>query len=220
MKGLLIKDFALVWHNKKMFLVMFAVMFLAFQNYTNYSFLIGYNTMIFILLILNTMTLDEYYKSIPFLMTLPVKRETYITEKYVLMLSFSFAGALLTTLICIVIHQEMAGQLAVEGLFIYLVMAMFQLLMLPVQLKFGGEKGRIVLIGMLAAITVIVTSLVKGMPQVFGLEGKLGELLGDLFTWFFALQKGVMTLLIGFVFVLCGVISYQVSRKVMLGKEF
>lgn len=220
MKGLLIKDFALVWHNKKMFLVMFAVMFLAFQNYTNYSFLIGYNTMIFILLILNTMTLDEYYKSIPFLMTLPVKRETYITEKYVLMLSFSFAGALLTTLICIVIHREMAGQLAVEGLIIYLVMAMFQLLMLPIQLKFGGEKGRIVLIGMLAAITVIVTSLVKGLPQVFGLEGALGDMLRNIFTWFFSLPKGVMAILVGLVFVVCGTISYLISRRVMIRREF
>ncbi|MDE5598408.1 MAG: ABC-2 transporter permease, partial [Lachnospiraceae bacterium] len=76
MKGLLIKDLELVWHNKKLFLIMLVVMFLAFQNYDGYSFLIGYNTMIFILLILNTMTLDEYYKSMPFMMTLPVKRET------------------------------------------------------------------------------------------------------------------------------------------------
>lgn len=220
MKGLMIKDFALVWHNKKMFLVMFVIMFLAVQNYTNYTFVIGYNTMLFILLILNTMTMDEYYKSMPFMMTLPVKRETYIAEKYVLMLGFSFIGALLTTLICIVIHQEMAGQLAVEGLFIYLVMAMFQLLMLPIQLKFGGEKGRIVLIGMLAVITVIVTSLVKGLPQVFGLEGRFGELLKDAFTWFFALQKGAMALLIGLVFAVCGTISYLISRSIMLRREF
>lgn len=220
MKGLLIKDLELVWHNKKMFLIMLVVMVLAFQKYTGYTFLIGYNTMIFILLIFNTMTMDEYYKSMPFMMTLPIKRETYIAEKYVLMLGFSFLGDALTTLICIALHQDMAMELVIEGLAIYLIMALFQLLMLPVQLKFGGEKGRIVLIGMLACVTVVTTSLVKGLPQIFGIEGRLGELIRNLLTWFLALQKGAMALLVGLVFVVCGAVSYLASRRVMLGREF
>ncbi len=220
MKGLLIKDLELVWHNKKLFLIMLMVMFLAFQNYDGYSFLIGYNTMIFILLILNTMTLDEYYKSMPFMMTLPVKRETYVAEKYVLMLTFSLVGAALTTIFCIVLHQEMAVQLLIEAIIIYLIMVLFQLLMLPIQLKFGGEKGRIVLIGLLACVTVVATSLVKGLPRIFGIEGALGDMLRNLFTWFLSLQKGVMVLLVGLVFAVCGAISYLISRRVMIRREF
>lgn len=220
MKGLFIKDCELIWHNKRMFLIMLVVMFLAFQNYDGYSFLIGYNTMIFILLALNTMSLDEYYKSTSFLMTLPVKRETYVTEKYILMIGFSFIGTALTTLICILLHREMVLQLLLEALVIYLVMVFFQLLMLPVQLKFGGEKGRIVLIGLLACVTVIATSLVKGLPQIFGMQGAFGELLRNGLTWFLALQKAAMVLIVGLIFAVCGAVSYLVSRRVVLRREF
>lgn len=220
MKGLFIKDCELIWHNKKMFIIMLVVMFLAFQNYDGYSFLIGYNTMIFILLVLNTISLDEYYKCTSFLMTLPVRRETYVTEKYVLMIGFSFIGTALTTLICILLHREMALQLLLEALVIYLVMALLQLLMLPMQLKFGGEKGRIVLIGLLACVTVIATSLVKGLPQIFGMQGAFGELLKGMITWFLSLQKVLMVLVVGVFFAVCSAISYLISRKVVLRREF
>lgn len=93
MKGLLIKDYKLIMHNKKMFLILMVVWFLALQNYDGYSFLIGYSIMTFVLLVLNTLSLDEYYKSMPYLITLPVKRTTYVSEKYVLMLGFSLFGA-------------------------------------------------------------------------------------------------------------------------------
>ena len=220
MKGLLIKDFELVWHNKKLFFIMSVVMLLAFQKYDGYSFLIGYNTMVFILLILNTMTLDEYYKSMPFMMTLPVKRETYVAEKYVLMLTFSLVGAALTTIICIALHQEMAVQILIEALIIYLFMAFFQLLMLPIQLKFGGEKGRIVLMGLLGCIPIVVSSLVKGLPRIFGIKGALGDILRNMFTSFLSLQKGVMARLVGLLFAVCGTISYLISRRVMIRREF
>lgn len=220
MKGLLIKDCELIWHNKRMFIIMLVVMFLAFQNYDGYSFLIGYNTMIFILLVLNTMNLDEAYKSTSFLMTLPVKREAYVIEKYVLMIGFSFIGTALTTLICVMLHREMALQILLEALAIYLAMLFLQLLMLPVQLKFGGEKGRIVLIGLLACVTVIATSLVKSLPRIFGMQGAFGELLRNVFTWFLSLQKAVMVVDVVLFFLVCGIISYWISRRVMQRREF
>lgn len=220
MKGLLIKDLELVWHNKNLFLIMVVVMFLAFQNYAGYSFLIGYNTMIFILLILNTMTLDEYYKSMSFMVTLPIKRETYVVEKYVLMLSFSFIGAALTTVVCIALHREMALLILFEAIVIYLIMALLQLIMLPLQLKFGGEKGRVVLMGMLASVTVVVTSFVKGLPKIGGMKGALGELLRNAANAFLSLQTGAKALFVAMVFIVCASISYLISRRVMLGKEF
>ncbi|MDE7275408.1 MAG: ABC-2 transporter permease, partial [Lachnospiraceae bacterium] len=61
MKGLLIKDYKIILHNKKMFVILLIVQLLALQNYNGYSFLIGYTAMIFILLALNTITMDEYY---------------------------------------------------------------------------------------------------------------------------------------------------------------
>lgn len=220
MKGLLIKDLELIWHNKKMFVIMLVVMLLVFQNYNGYSFIIGYNTMIFMLLVLNTMTLDEDNKSIAHLMTLPVKRKTYVLEKYVLMSGFSLAGAVLTTLFCILLHRETALVILMEALGIYIIMLLLQLLMIPVQLKFGGEKGRVVLIGLLACVTVVATSLVRELPGIFGIQGKLGEVLNDIYTWFVSLGKAALAIVACLILVVCMAVSYLVSRRIMCRREF
>ena len=74
MKGLLIRDYKIILHNKKMFVILLIVQLLALQNYNRYSFLIGYTLKIFLLLILYTITMDEYYKVISFLMTMLIMR--------------------------------------------------------------------------------------------------------------------------------------------------
>lgn len=207
-------------HNKKMFLILMVVWFLAFQNYDGYSFLIGYSTMIFVLLVLNTMSMDEYYKSTPFLMTLPVKRSTYVAEKYALMLGFSLIGTVFSTFLCILLHRELLQQLLIEGLAIYVVLALFQLLMLPTQLKFGGDKGRIVLVGLLACVTVIATSLGTILPRLLGIQGSIGTMLQNTIIWFFSLPAMTITLVLILVLVVCFAISYCISLHIMQKKEF
>lgn len=220
MKGLLIKDYKTILHNKKMFIILLVVQLLALQNYDNYSFLIGYNVMIFVLLVLNTISLDEYYKSFPFLMTLPVQRKTYVTEKYILMLGFSFLGAVLSAALVILLHREMMRELLLEGILIYLILALFQLLMLPVQLKFGGEKGRIVLIGLLASGTVIATSLNTILPNAFGMQGMFGNLIRNIFTGFLSLPAGMMALIVLLIFAACLAVSYCISLQTIRKREF
>ena len=153
-------------------------------------------------------------------MTMPVKRKTYVTEKYALMLGFSFLGAMLSTMLCILLHREMIQVLLLEGISIYVILALFQLLMLPIQLKFGGEKGRIVLIGLLACITVIATSLNKILPNVFGMQGTIGNLVRNILTGFFSLPAGTMVLVVLLVFVASFIVSYCISLQVMRKKEF
>lgn len=220
MKGLLIKDYKIIAHNKKMFVIMLIVQLLALQNYDGYSFLIGYNTMIFVLLAFNTISTDEYYRSSSFLMTMPIKRKTYVTEKYALMLGFSFLGAILSIVFCILLHREMAFILLLEGIAIYFFLALFQLLMLPIQLKFGGEKGRIVLISLLACVTVVITSLNKILPGLLGIQGSIGNLIQNTVFWFVSLPAGMITLIALSVFTVCFIISYCISLKILQKKEF
>lgn len=220
MKGLLIKDYKLIMHNKRMFLILMVVWFLAFQNYGGYSFLIGYTTMIFVLLVFNTISMDEYYKSIPFFITMPVSRNTYATEKYILMLGFSLIGAVLSTALCIIIHRDMLRQLLVSCIAIYIILALFQLLMLPVQLKFGGDKGRIVLIGLLSCVTVIATSMGKILPGLFGIQGGIGAIAQNTVTWFAGLPAVTKAVNILVVCAVCFAISYGISLHIMQKKEF
>lgn len=220
MKGLLIKDYKLIMHNKKMFLILMVVWFLAFQNYNGYSFLIGYSTMIFVLLVLNTMSMDEYYKSTPFLMTLPVRRSTYVAEKYALMLGFSLIGTVLSTFLCILLHRELLQQLLIEGLAIYVILALFQLLMLPIQLKFGGDKGRIVLVGLLACVTVIATSMSTILLRLFNIQSGIGTILQNALLWFISLPAGTVTLILILTLAICFAASYCISLHIMRKKEF
>jgi len=220
MKGLLIKDYKIITHNRKMFIILLIVQLLALQNYNGYSFLIGYTAMIFILLVLNTISMDEYYKSYPFLMTMPFRRETYVAEKYVLMLGFSFLGAALSTLFCILLHREMAQILLLDGIAVYTVLALFQLLMLPIQLKFGGERGRIVLIGLLACITVIATSFNQFLSNIFGMPGNIGNSIQNAVTGFLSLPAGAIALIVLCAFIVCLIASYCSSLHIMRKKEF
>lgn len=220
MKGLLIRDYKIILHNKKMFVILLIVQMLALQNYNGYSFLIGYTVMIFVLLILNTITMDEYYKGFPFLMTMPIRRETYVTEKYVLMLGFSFLGAMLSTALVILLHRGIMREILLESILIYVILALFQLFMLPIQLKFGGEKGRIVLIGLLSCITVIATSLNTILPSAFGMQGMIGNLMRNMLTGFLSLPSGMMVFILLLVFIACLTISYCISLQVMRKKEF
>ena len=220
MKGLLIKDYKIILHNKKLLIIMLLVQLLALQNYDGYSFLFGYTIMIFVLLVLNTISMDEYYKSSPFLMTMPVRRKTYVTEKYALMLGFSFLGAALSTAFVILLHRDMLREILLEGIMIYGILALLQLLMLPIQLKFGGEKGRIVLIGLLTCVTVIATSLNTILPNAFRMQGAVGNLIRNIFTGFLSLSNGMMVLIVLLVFFACLMLSYCISLRVMRKKEF
>ncbi len=220
MKGLLIKDYKLIMHNKRMFLILMVVWFLAFQNYAGYSFLIAYSTMIFILLALNTISTDEYYKSTPFLLTLPVKRETYTAEKYVLMLGLSLLGTALSTLLCILVHRNLLQELILEGVSIYIILVLFQLLMIPIQLKFGNDKGRIVLLGLLAVVAGIASSIGTILPLIFSMQGSIAEMLTNAVQWFIGLPIDRIVAVIILTCTVCFAVSYGCSLHIMRKKEF
>ena len=69
-------------------------------------------------------------------------------------------------------------------------------------------------------IPIVVTSLINGLPRILGIEGTLGGILRNMFIWFLSLQKGIMALFVGLVFAACGTISYLISRRVMVRREF
>ena len=99
MKGLLIKDTTLILQNKKFIifaLVLAAVMAFQQSDFAS-SVLFGYVTTLFSIMAINTLAYDENDKSIVFLMTLPINRNTYVKEKYVIAFIVSFLGFLLTS---------------------------------------------------------------------------------------------------------------------------
>lgn len=163
MKGLLIKDLFAILQRKK-FLVLLLIMSIFLSFSMDGSFIIGYISMIGILMSLSALSYDEYDNSLSFIMTLPITRKQFAVEKFL----FCFLNGIVFWLISILFYivsakisgttivvTELIKDAAAFLPFILLIPA----LTIPLQLKYGIEKQRIILyiFGgiMLAAVPLI-----------------------------------------------------------------
>lgn len=159
MKGLLIKDFLLMLQQRTFF-ILFLFMAVMLNFSTDGSFVIGYLTFVSGVFVLSTISYDEYDNGYSFLMTLPVRRKDYVLEKYVFGLIVSSVSWLVGVLIAIIFEvgrgknfvlQEMLWGAGVCFLLALLLLAV----MIPVQIRFGGEKGRLVMFGIFGGVVLV-----------------------------------------------------------------
>ena len=219
MRGLLIKDMRFILRNKKIVIVLLGVaMFALFMmENENTSFIIGYMTMVCGMLVWNTISMDEYDKSSAFLMTLPIDRDMYAKEKYVVAFGCSLAGWLIATALCVFLRINHVKEILIQAVAILLILSLVQLVMLPVQLKYGGEKGRMVVIGMVLFVCASIIGI-----------GKIGEILFidtesvyiSIINWLSSLHVWVFVIAGCILWGLCFVISLTVSERIMRKKEF
>ena len=76
MKGLLMKDFCLTFKNRKLIGILLCMIVFVFflQEDDMEGFIISFVTMLSSTLVLSTISIDEFDKSVMFLMTMPIKR--------------------------------------------------------------------------------------------------------------------------------------------------
>ena len=148
MKGLLIKDFKLMKMQRNFFfvIVMISVGQALFSD--SLSVPIGFATFVFPLFTLSTISYDEFDNGNAFLFSLPITRAGYVVEKYCFALILALSAWTISTLL-VVIAGTVRGGLDVMEL------VLTAAAILPVQLKFGGEKGRIALIIGIGAIFLL-----------------------------------------------------------------
>ena len=155
MLGLFIKDLKLLKAQKKLFMlvgIVTAVVLFNIQDGTEMiGFMAGYMVFVVTMAATSTIGCDEADHGTVFLFTLPVSRKEYVLEKYGLAVAGS-AAAVLVYLVSVV----RGSQLMAEQLFIILIMMPLALilfsLMVPFQLRFGAEKGRMMLLGAYGAV--------------------------------------------------------------------
>ena len=160
MRGLLMKDLQLMKVNKRMLfiIVALAVVMLVMGNSMN-SFVIGYVTLVFAFQVLTTITYDEYDQSGAFLMTMPVTRTLYTLEKYVfafLSMALGWGGVVVLSAVFQLVSKTEGDWIEwLVGAIAVLTVALVLLaISIPVQLRFGGENGRIVI------MTIVVVCVV------------------------------------------------------------
>ncbi|MBS6194990.1 MAG: ABC-2 transporter permease [Clostridiales bacterium] len=223
MKGLLIKDFALFRNQKKTFLIIIA-MLLVFMvtGAWEASFVQMYLPFIFCIYVMSSITYDELDNGLSFLMVLPITRKQYAAEKYLFGICMGAVGILLAMILAAVLQVKETGLGGMQSWFwenivtvgiIVLGTSFFLSVMIPVMVKFGNEKGRLVLFGLMLAVFgggYLLLQQVRQLPEVLG---KMTEVLMEA-------QEGVQFLFLIAAAAAIFLISYGITVHIMEKKEF
>ncbi len=221
MKGLLIKDFCLLLGQRNYLIsAVFFGFFLSFLNGGEFGsvyvvFMLSYFT-------LSTIVYDDYDNGMAFLMTLPVSRKGYVTEKYLLQAILSLGGGALGFLIRLLVTcvQEggvtmgILGELSEFYFAFLLVIFTFLSINIALYVKFGSEKARMAFIGVLGIYGAFVFLWVKAddIPTLDRMVHTVSQWLREnevLFLILFVLGAG---LIVG--------ISYLAAVRAMEKKEY
>lgn len=219
MKGLLIKDFKLLKVQKNFFLLILciAIGIEIFTNSTSSSFIIGFLSFVATLFTLSSISYDEFDNGNAFLFSLPITRKSYVIEKYgfgmILGSSFWAFGTLIVIFKEVITHKYVSIDTVIAAFIILPIVFAVLAVMLPFQLKFGGEKGRIAIICTLVIVFLIGIVITK-VADAFNIN--LSFLFHDIAT----LNSIILILvIIGITFFMLFV-SYRISLSIMKKKEF
>lgn len=213
MSGMIYKDLMLLKTQWKFFISFVAIAIIMQATMENSDFVLGYLTICGSMMVLNTISYDEYDNGNAFLFSLPVSRKSYVLEKY----AFAFltgGAAWLVAVISEVIFNAIKAEASVNEILIsapaYLIVLTLVLsLVLPLRLKFGGEKLMFVYIG-IGGGAMIIGFLLKWLGFDFSRAVK------------FLSGIGIWGVLAGLAVIAAIVLalSYKISQIIMSRKEF
>lgn len=220
MKGLLVKDLKLVKNQGKILILLAIAMGAVFGIMdANPSFVVSYMTIFFTIFTISTISYDEYDNGFAFLLTLPATRQQYVHEKYLfslIMMGGAWAGGMAVSILLGLIWRPEGGFSELYGtswIFIILGAVMVSVLV-PLKLKFEGEKGRLV-----------IPVVCLGGVLLFFLAYKYIDILPDGFTEkVIDMAKDLGTVGIAVVSVVAAVVIFAVSwlcsLRIMKKREF
>ena len=217
MVGLLIKDMRLFLGQKNIYvavLVFSAIMALTGQDI---FFVISYCTMLCTFFTISTVSYDEFNHGYAFLFTMPITRKGYALEKY-LFGALMGGGVWLVTMILGGIYSSMTdpefvtSEWFVGAIWILLVMAIMLCVMLPLQIKFGADKSRVALFGLVIIIVAGSSFFMKIVQNT--------DLPKPDITWMTEISMGIWLLTGAAVTAIAVVISILISIKILENKQF
>lgn len=202
MKGLLIKDCLLLKNIRKVFLFMILSACFCSLAMQDKNFIGGYLMVFFGTVCLSSISYDEMDQGDLTIFSFPIERKTYVQEKYVYGLLLLLSALLLSTLFLLpwLSWMSIASNMIMFGIGL-----LFLAVSLPFQLKYGHEKGRLVML--------LVLMILAGGLVVIDMNGSLKQWLET--------SSLVLDALIYFGFVVFAyIISLRISISIMEKKEF
>lgn len=212
MKGLLVKDIRLLLGQKQFYIVVLGIGIL-FTCTNSLGMGVSYITGLLTYFTVSTISYDEVENGMSYLMTLPIVRKQYAQEKYLFAGILSVVGAILASFIGIIVClvnsyvQGITEVLMTAGVMLpvcWLTMAV----LIPIQIKFGPEKGRFAMLAGFAIISVVIF----GGLRVLEFTG-LGFALVHLDT-------RILVAVGAIAFILVLLASYRISIRIILKKEY
>lgn len=216
MRGLIEKDIRLLLHSKQTFLCFIAIAMMLGVTQKN-TFMVGYVTFMIAAFLVSTLSYDEMNHGFAFLFTLPIDRKIYVREKYL----FCMGGAVITWFIALVLYlfvltvsnsDSVFSEEIVKGLAFLPIAILFLSLLLPLQLKFGVEKSRLLVIGISVFTGIMIyflaekSGILEGESTVIlSVFGLIGDIAVDMIS---LLVAGGMA-----------AVSYLCSCRIMKKKE-
>ena len=226
MKGLLVKDFKLMKGQKNFFFIIVAITASTAVFSDDTSFILGFLPFILSMFALSTISYDEFDNGNAFLFTLPVSRTGYTIEKYCLAIMLGGSALVFATFLA-VISSILKGtadikEILMSSLIILPILIvvqswrfpyLFSLINIPFHLKFGGEKGRLAIIGVFGIISVIGIAAIK-VSEMLGIN------IPDIINHLPVVGRGVRVTVIFMAAVIILLISIKTSNSIMNHKEF
>ena len=212
MKGLILKDICNQLGQLKAFAMMLVIFIVCFANSAEGTLIIMCAVYATVMVISN-LAMDESCQWEIFALTMPVTRRQLVLAKYIVAIFYALLGIVVGTAATLIIRLLGFGsgdaafwellQISVVGI---VIAAIFISLLLPVDFKYGVQKGRLVLFGVAAFI---------GGGGVL-LSGK-EEMLNGFFSRFSGSSGG---LFFGALALLLLLISFTISNRILDKKEF
>lgn len=215
MTGLLLKDFRLFLQQKRFFAILVFIAIIMGLN-SDSTFTMAYLTFVCSFFVLSTISYDEFDNCYPFLMTLPVKRSDYVKSKYLFGIILSalawLAGFLIS--LCLTVARNTGFPDFYEYLcatIIYLPLTLIIMdIIVPFQLKFGGDKARIAMFLFFGIVAIAVYASVKFLEKSTINVDNIIKFLNKN-----QLQSIILILVLSFIatFISCLISSHIMNRK-------
>ena len=216
MLGLFVKDLRITLTRKYALLIILVIALIMGTSMEG-PFIIGYVTMIALMLAVGTIMYDEMDNGYDFMMTMPLTSKTYVREKYLFCLLSALVawlvGAILTCA-AYIIRQNASALLEDIPISLVLIPVLFILpaVMIPLQLKLGAERSRIatyIIFGFIAGLIFMGKKLLDESD----LPAKIEPALNSFTPVAVVVAITAFGLLVAF-------ISYLCSVRIMMKKEF
>ena len=173
MSGLIVKDFLILRKTLRSYLMILLIYgAVAFSGFWQASFVSGFMMVMVSVLPMNVFAYDKQSKWDVYGLSLPVGRTKTVAARYLAVLIMFAASAVLTTVLGVALNiagrmEERLEEYLLSCAICVVIAMLINAVMLPLLYRFGSERARMMLFGVMGVIAVLVVILL--MP-LGGLE--------------------------------------------------